>query len=98
MKKKLIITWKPDVLHMVSHHGSVKKEEHKTVFHFYSDNNYKGKTARSEREVLRCNSFEAANKILKKRNRKEILFATFEGRKTSSEKIRNSDQTQCRFF
>jgi len=79
--RKLTITWKPDVLSNVEHKGSYERNKENYEEDFRNrilGNNYKGLTARSERETFRnIKSKEAAQKILRKRNRKEILFATY---------------------
>lgn len=64
--RTLIITWKPDVLTMVQHKGSR---------HTFD----RGLTSRSERNTFRnIKSIASAEKIIGKRNKKEILFAQWE--------------------
>lgn len=70
--RKLIITWKPDVLNMYEHKGSKAKNP--------ENDYYKGKSARSERDSFNnIKSLEAAEKILSKRNKSEMIFAEWNG-------------------
>lgn len=70
--KSLIITWKSDVSNrMVEHKGSSGSR-------FYKENNVLGLTSRSQRESFKnIKSFPAALKIVNKRNKKKMLFATW---------------------
>lgn len=61
--RKLIITWKPDVLNMFQHKGS--KEVYPN-----------GNTSRSERDSFRnIKTKESAERIINRRNKKEIIVA-----------------------
>ena len=72
-KRVLIITYKPDVLHMIEHNGS--KEVGKNGWIYNYD---KGLTARSERESFRnIKTKEKAKAILNIRNRSQILVAKY---------------------
>jgi len=65
-RNNLIFTWKPDVLSMVEHAGN--------------NDNYKGKTARSEVETFKnIKNIVAAKKILLRRNVSNIIVAKFRG-------------------
>jgi hypothetical protein len=76
--RKLIITWKPDVLSMVDHNGSFKKKAEDNLYPHLKSNNYKGMTARSERESFsNIRTKESAEKIVNRRNKKEILVAKY---------------------
>lgn len=67
----LVITFKPDVLHMIDHNGSFKEGDL-----VYSD--LKGATSRSERESFRnIKTKEKAQAIVSRRNPKQILVATY---------------------
>lgn len=75
--RKLIITWVPDVLHMEPHNGSTVNKEQVKIYPIMHDN-FKGKTCRSERDSFsNIKTIEAAEKILKKRNRSQIQFASY---------------------
>lgn len=76
--RTLIITWKPDVLNMVDHYGSFKKKASDNLYPHLRSNDYKGLTARSERDSFRnIKSKEAAEKIINRRNKNEILCAVY---------------------
>lgn len=74
--RRLIITWKPDVLHMEEHDGSFETIENLKGFPKRNYNWDKGYTARSERDSFNnIKTLEAAEKILSRRNKNEIMFA-----------------------
>ncbi len=73
--RKLVITYKPDVLSMLPHSGSwiTDKETGNVSF-----DKWKGLTARSEREGFKnIKSKESAMRIVGRRNKNEILFANY---------------------
>lgn len=79
-RNNLIITYKPDVLSMVEHNGSFKKKQTDNLYPHLWNNDIIGKTSRSEVETLRnIKSVEACEKIISRRNRKNIICAKYKG-------------------